>query len=200
MRFGLHLADVLIEHDDDLIGDGVNLAARIQQAADPDAIDISAALFEQIRRNSPFAFDDRGDQTFRNVAEPVRIYRLRDEMARHVYQLAPTQPAPVRTKRQYSLAVVPIEAASGDEDRRYLVDGITEELIQELSRFKKLFVISRSATRALAETDRDPQLMAFASACATCLPARYGNSGRRFDRFVALRNRIRRRGVERSAQ
>jgi adenylate cyclase len=159
MRFGLHLADVLIEHDDDLIGDGVNLAARIQQAADPDAIDISAALFEQIRRNSPFAFDDRGDQTFRHVAEPVRIYRLRDEMARHVYQLAPTQPAPIRTKRQYSLAVVPIEAASGDEDRRYLVDGITEELIQELSRFKKLFVISRSATRALAETDRDPQLI-----------------------------------------
>ena len=65
MRFGLHLADVLVENDDDLIGDGVNLAARIQQAADPDAIDVSAALFEQIRRNSPFAFDDRGEQSFR---------------------------------------------------------------------------------------------------------------------------------------
>ena len=61
MRFGLHLADVMVE-DDDLIGDGVNVAARIQQAADPDAIDVSAALFEQIRRNFPFAFDDRGEQ------------------------------------------------------------------------------------------------------------------------------------------
>ena len=77
MRFGLHLADVLIDNDD-LIGDGINLAARIQQSADPDAIDISAALFEQIRRNSPFAFDDRGDQTFRNIAEPIRVYRLRE--------------------------------------------------------------------------------------------------------------------------
>ena len=88
MRFGLHLADVLVENDD-LIGDGVNLAARIQQSADPDAIDVSAALFEQIRRNSPFAFDDRGEQSFRNIIEPVRIYRLRGEITRHIYQIAP---------------------------------------------------------------------------------------------------------------
>jgi adenylate cyclase len=158
MRFGLHLADVLVDNDD-LIGDGVNLAARIQQSADPDAIDISSALFEQIRRNSPFAFDDRGDQTFRNIAEPIRVYRLRGEMGRHVYQIAPTQSAPIRAKRPYSLAVMPIEAPSDEEDRRYLADGITEELIHELSRFKKLFVISLSATRALAATDRDPQLI-----------------------------------------
>jgi len=157
MRFGLHLADVLIENDD-LIGDGVNLAARIQQAADPDAIDISAALFEQIRRNSPFAFDDHGEQTFRNIAEAVRIYRLREEIERHVYQVAPTQPAPQRARRPYSLAVMPIEATSDDEDQRYLADGITEELILELSRFKKLFVVSRSATSALGAGDRAPQI------------------------------------------
>jgi adenylate cyclase len=150
MRFGLHLADVLIENDD-LIGDGVNLAARIQQAAEPDAIDISAALFEQIRRNSPFTFDDRGDQNFRNIAEPIRVYRLRDEIGRHVYQIAPTQAAPIREKRPHSIAVMPIDAVSGDEDRKYLADGVTEELILELSRFKKLFVVSRSAT---ADHDR----------------------------------------------
>jgi adenylate cyclase len=157
MRFGLHLADVLINNDD-LIGDGINLAARIQQSSDPDAIDISAALFEQIRRNSPFAFDDRGEQSFRNIAEPIRIYRLRGEMGRHVYQIAPTQPEPIRAKRPYSLAVMPIEAASDDEDRRYLADGIAEELILELSRFKKLFVISRSATRTLSANERDPHV------------------------------------------
>ena len=157
MRFGLHLADVLVDNDD-LIGDGINLAARIQQSADPDAIDISAALFEQIRRNSPFAFDDRGDQTFRNIAEPIRVYRLRGEMGRHVYQVAPTQTAPIRAKRPYSLAVMPIETDSSDQDRRYMAEGIGEELILELSRFKKLFVISRSATRALSENDRDPQV------------------------------------------
>ncbi len=156
MRFGLHLADVLVENDD-LVGDGVNLAARIQQAADPDAIDVSAALFEQIRRNSPFAFDDRGEQSFRNIVQPVRIYRLRGEITRHVYQIAPTQPTPMQAKRPYSLAVMPIEAASANEDQRYLAEGITEELIFELGRFKKLFVTSRSATRALAATPYDPQ-------------------------------------------
>ena len=156
MRFGLHLADVLVENDD-LVGDGVNLAARIQQAADPDAIDVSAALFEQIRRNSPFAFDDRGEQSFRNIVQPVRIYRLRGEITRHVYQIAPTQPTPMQAKRPYSLAVMPIEVASGNEDQRYLAEGVTEELIFELGRFKKLFVTSRSATRALAATPYDPQ-------------------------------------------
>jgi len=156
MRFGLHLADVMVV-DDDLIGDGVNLAARIQQAADPDAIDISAALFEQIRRNSPFAFDDRGERSFRNIVEPVRIYRLRGELGRHIYQLAPTQPAPVHAKRPYSLAVMPFEVASGNEDQRFLADGITEEMIFELGRFKKLFVSSRSATRVLAADAADPQ-------------------------------------------
>lgn len=156
MRFGLHLADVLVENDD-LIGDGVNLAARIQQASDPDAIDVSAALFEQIRRNSPFAFDDRGEQSFRNIVQPVRVYRLRGEITRHVFQIAPTQPMPTQAKRPYSLAVMPIEAAAGDEDQRYLADGFTEELIFELGQFKKLFVTSRSATRALAITAGDPQ-------------------------------------------
>jgi TolB-like protein len=158
MRFGLHLADVMIEGDD-LIGDGVNLAARIQQAADPDTIDVSASLFDQIRRNSPFAFDDRGEQTFRNIGEPVRVFRLRGEVERHLFQIAATQPAPRQARRPYSLAVMPIEAGSDDEDRRYLADGVTEELILELSRFKKLFVISRSATRALGAAERDLQVV-----------------------------------------
>ena len=156
MRFGLHLADVLVENDD-LIGDGVNLAARIQQAADPDAIDVSASLFEQICRNSPFAFDDRGEQTFRNIVQPIRVYRVRGEITRHIYQIAPTQPTPLQAKRPYSLAVMPIEVSSGNEDQRYLAEGVTEELIFELGRFKKLFVTSRSATRALSATACDPQ-------------------------------------------
>src|SRR5579872_6724163 len=156
MRFGLHLADVLVQ-DDDLIGDGVNLAARIQQSADPDAIDVSGALFEQIRRNSPFAFDDRGERRFRNIGEPVRIYRLRGEINRHVYQIAPTQLTPTQAKRPHSLAVMPIEVAAGNEDQTYLADGVTEELIFELARFKKLFVPSRSATRALGAAESGPQ-------------------------------------------
>ena len=156
MRFGAHVADVLVENDD-LIGDGVNLAARIQQAADPGAIDVSAVLFEQIRRNSPFTFEDRGEQAYRNIAEPIRVYRVRGEINRHVYQIAPTQLTPSRASRPYSLAVMPIEAAAGNEDQRYLAEGVTEELIIELGRFKKLFVSSRSASRVLAAAPHDPQ-------------------------------------------
>ena len=156
MRFGLHLADVLIESDD-LLGEGVNLAARIQQAADADAIDVSGALFEQIRRNSPFAFEDRGEQTLRNIVQPVRVYRLRGEMERYVYQVAPTHAAPVQAKRPHSLAVLPIEWS--DEDQRYLAEGITEELILELGRFKQLFLISRSATRVLSGASHDPRVV-----------------------------------------
>jgi adenylate cyclase len=156
MRFGLHLADVLVEGDD-LIGDGVNLAARIQQAAEPGAIDLSGTLFEQIRRTSPYAFDDRGEQSFRNIAEPVHVYRLRGEMRRHPYQITHTQPAPRLARRPHSLAVMPFEVPAGDEDRHFLAEGIAEELIFELGRFKKLFVVSRSATRALKGTRADPQ-------------------------------------------
>ena len=157
MRFGLHVADVLVENDD-IIGDGVNLAARIQQAAEPNAIDVSSALFEQIRRNSPFAFNDLGEQNFRNITEPVRVYRLRGEIDRHIYQIAPTRPTPKLAKRPYSLAVMPIAVASGNEDQKYLAEGLTEELIFELGRFKKLFVTSRSATRAVATTEDDPKV------------------------------------------
>jgi TolB-like protein len=156
MRFGLHLADVLIDGED-LIGDGVNLAARIQQAADVDAIDVSASLFEQIRRNSPFAFDDRGEQSFKNIAEPVRVYRLRGEVDRTLYQVAPTRAAPSQAKRPYSIAVMPFEFSSGNEEQRYLADGIAEELLFELGRFKKLFVTSRSATLTLGQNAPDPQ-------------------------------------------
>jgi adenylate cyclase len=156
MRFGLHLADVLVEGDD-LIGDGVNLAARIQQAAEPGAIDLSGALFEQIRRTSPYAFDDRGEQNFRNIAESVHIYRLRGEMRRHPSQITHTQAAPRPAKRAHSLAVMPFGVPAGNEDQEFLAEGIAEELIFELGRFRKLFVTSRLATRAIEGTQANPQ-------------------------------------------
>jgi adenylate cyclase len=155
MRFGLHLADVIVEGED-LIGDGVNLAARIQQAAEPGAIDVSPALFEQIRRTSPYNFEDRGEQSFRNMAEPVRIYRLRGEMRRHPYQITHTQPARHLPKRPYSLAVMPFEAMADNEDRHFLAAGLAEELMFELGRFRKLFLTSRTATRALEGLQLDP--------------------------------------------
>jgi TolB-like protein len=156
MRFGLHLADVIVDGDD-LIGDGVNLAARIQQGAEPGALDLRSGLFDQIRRVSPYHFEDRGEQRFRNIAEPVRIYRLRGEMRRHPYQIAHTQSAPRLAKRPYSLAVMPFETSTAEEDRHFFATGLAEELMFELGRFRKLFLTSRTATRALEGQRLDPQ-------------------------------------------
>lgn len=146
MRFGLHLADVIVSGTD-LIGDGVNLAARIQQHADADTICLSQPLFEQIKRQSPFAFDDLGERSFKNLSQPIRIYRVRGPLETHRLQSAPTLMG--RTKplhrRPNTIAVLPFHCEGDDDDQRYLANGLTEEVILELARFKKLHVASRSA-------------------------------------------------------
>jgi adenylate cyclase len=152
LRFGLHLADVVVQGDD-LVGDGVNVAARIQQEAEPDSICVSGAFFDNIRRNSPFAFDDLGERHLKNLSEPIRLYRLREEMARHRLQSAPTRTRGAEQKRPLSLAVLPFRVMGGDEGQRFLAEGLTDELIVELARFRRLFVSSRSASFALADAD-----------------------------------------------
>ncbi|HEV2565637.1 MAG TPA: adenylate/guanylate cyclase domain-containing protein [Microvirga sp.] len=152
LRFGLHLADVMVQGDD-LIGDGVNVASRIQQEAEPDSIWVSGVFFDHIRRNSPFAFEDLGERRLKNLSEPIRIYRLREELARHRLQTAPTRiPAPVE-RRPLSLALLPFRVIGGDEEQRFLAEGLTDELIVELARFRRLFISSRSASFALADAD-----------------------------------------------
>ncbi len=155
MRFGLHLADV-IESGEDLIGDGVNLAARIQAGADPGAIEISGTLFEQVRRNSPFTFEPLGPRRFKNMSEEIPVYRLRGEQERWVFQTAPTEPAPHREKRPYSIAVVPLAVPTQGQEMRFLADGLTEDLILELGRFRQLFVSSRTASAVLQSKNADP--------------------------------------------
>ena len=155
LRFGLHLADVVIRGED-LVGDGVNVAARIQQDAEPDTICVSGVFFDNIRRNSPFHFDDLGDRNFKNMAEPIHIYRLRGEMASHRMQSAPTRMKAVGEKRPSSVAVLPFRVTGGDEDQRFLAEGLTDELIVELARFRRLFVSSRSASFAVLDENPDP--------------------------------------------
>ena len=153
MRFGLHLADV-IDAGDDLIGDGVNLAARIEQNSVPGAIDVSGPLFEQVRRQSPYAFEALGACQFKNISEAIPVYRVRGEQESWVFQTVPTEPAPRREKRPHSIAVVPLTAPA--EDIRYLADGVTEDLILELGRFRQLFVSSRTTSAVLQNEQRDP--------------------------------------------
>jgi adenylate cyclase len=156
MRFGVHLADVA-ERDGDLLGDGVNLTARLQQGAAPGAVWVSGSLFDQVRRNSPYSFDDLGERAFKNLSGPVRVYQVRGEIGAHRLQSAPTRAAGDAAKRPSSLAVMPFRVAGGaDEDQRFLAEGLTEELIVELGRFRRLRVASRSASFGIADTTSDP--------------------------------------------
>ncbi len=161
LRFGLHLADVMVAGDD-LIGDGVNLAARIQQTAEPDAIYVSQPLFDQIKRHSPYSFDDLGELTFKNISQPMRIYRLHGNLGNHRLQSAPTQLQAVKAQRilPNSVAVLPFSAPSDDDEQSYLAEGLSDEIIVELARFKKLHVASRSASFAFSSRDRDPTRVA----------------------------------------
>jgi TolB-like protein/Flp pilus assembly protein TadD len=155
MRFGLHMADVMVQGDD-LVGDGVNVAARIQAAAEPDSIYVSGALFEHVRRNSSFIFDDVGERAFKNITEPIHLYRLRGEMGAHRLQTAPTQLPTSNERRPSSIAVLPFRVSGDNEDQRYLAEGLTEELIVELGRFRRLSVSSRSASFTIADSHPDP--------------------------------------------
>jgi len=153
MRFGLHLADVM-EVGDDLRGDGVNLAARIQGEAEPGEILVSSALIEQVRRSSPCTFEDLGETDLKGISAPVRLYRITGEMERYPFQTAATRPTASVALKPHSVAVAPFRtASSADEDQKFLAEGMTEDLILELSRRRQMFVSSRSASFALNSAD-----------------------------------------------
>lgn len=154
MRFGLHLADVVVRGRD-LVGDGVNVATRIEQAADPDDILVSGILFDHVRRNSPFVFEDLGERVFKNLSEPVHVYCVRGEMGGHRLQASPARAVGAREKRPDSIAVMPFLAPGGNDDQRVLAEGLTEEVIVELGRFRRLNVSSRSASFGLIGTQMD---------------------------------------------
>jgi adenylate cyclase len=155
MRFGLHLADVMVRGND-LIGNGVNIAARIEQSADPGSICISDVLYAHIRRNSPYIFEDLGDKRFKNITEPIHLYRVRGEMGGHRLQSAPTRPSSKSERRAFSIAILPFRATGSDEGQRFFAEGLTEELIVELGRFRRLSVSSRSASFAVDDIRADP--------------------------------------------
>ena len=145
-RIGIHLGDVMID-EDDLFGDGVNIAARLEKLAEPGGICISDDAHRQIRGKVNFVFDDLGAQTLKNIAEPMRAWRIRigDEQAPEPSK----SPAPHRAFALPdipSIAVLPFQNMSGDPEQEYFADGMVEEIITALSRFKSLFVIARNST------------------------------------------------------
>jgi adenylate cyclase len=138
LRIGINLGDVMVEGSD-LYGDGVNISARLEGIADPGDVLVSGTAFDYVRNKVNTAFDDLGPQTLRNIAEPVRIYRVAG---------TPRVPvaAAIVSSDKPSIAVLPFANMSGDPEQQYFSDGITEDIITELSRFRELFVIARNSS------------------------------------------------------
>jgi TolB-like protein len=138
-RVGINLGDIVAEGDD-ILGDGVNIAARLEGLAAPGGICLSGPAYEQVRDRLDCAFDDLGEQQVKNIARPVRVFAVRLGEA----PLAPQPALPLPDKP--SIAVLPFQNLSGDPEQEYFVDGMVEEIITALSRIRWLFVIARNSS------------------------------------------------------
>jgi adenylate cyclase len=142
-RIGINLGDIIVEGDD-IFGDGVNVAARLQEIAPPAGICISSRVHDDVRDRLDTPFDDGGVQALKNIARPVQVWRWQPSTT------VPSQPAPAPTglplPDKPSIAVLPFQNMSGDPEQDYFTDGVTEDIITELSRFHSLFVIARNSS------------------------------------------------------
>ncbi|WP_419696839.1 adenylate/guanylate cyclase domain-containing protein [Mesorhizobium muleiense] len=138
-RIGINLGDIIFE-DDDIFGDGVNIASRIEQLAEVGGICVTAAVATQIADRLEIAMEDLGEKTLKNISRPVRLYRIGLD--------SPVLPE-VEAKRSISkpsIVVLPFNNMSGDPEQEFFADGLTEDIITELSRHHELFVISRNSS------------------------------------------------------
>src|SRR5581483_1497730 len=145
-RIGINLGDVIVE-DSDIFGDGVNVAARLESMADPGGICISAAVREQIGDRLDLAYEDLGERQFKNISRPIRVYKIVLDGASPAAAVdTPAEKPGAHTDgRKPSIAILPFVNMSGDADQEFFADGLTEDIITELSRFRELLVISRNA-------------------------------------------------------
>jgi adenylate cyclase len=138
-RVAINLGDVIVE-EDDIFGDGVNVAARLQELAPPGGICVAAAVRDQVGDRLGVGFEDLGEQTVKNIARPIRAFVVLDEA-----DDAPAAPSPAAAPAKPSIAVLPFANMSGDPEQEFFADGLTEDIITELSRFRDLLVISRNS-------------------------------------------------------
>jgi adenylate cyclase len=141
-RIGINLGDVIVEGDD-IHGDGVNIAARLEGLAVPGGICLSGDAYRQVRGKVEADFEQMGEQALKNVANPCSIYRVAAATSDVTVSSRTRSDPPLSDKP--SIAVLPFENLSGDPDHQYFSDGITEDIITELSRFRSLFVLARNS-------------------------------------------------------
>ena len=142
-RVGVHLGDVVEEADGDLMGDGVNIAARLEGIAKPGAICLSEDAYRQVKGRLDLVGHDLGPTQLKNIAEPIRVYSLdvgAPAQAKPVLAPAPEIPVPPRL----SIVVLPFTNLGGDPEQQHFVDGVTESLTTDLSRIRGSLVIGRN--------------------------------------------------------
>ena len=143
LRIGINLGDVVIDGDD-IQGDGINVAARLEGMAEPGGICVSGMVYEGVRDRIDVPFEDLGEQEVKNIDRPVRVWRWVADSSAAVVSRQAVEPLPLPDKP--SIAVLPFTNMSGDPEQEYFSDGITEDIITALSKIKKLFVVARNST------------------------------------------------------
>jgi adenylate cyclase len=145
-RIGINLGDVIVESDD-IFGDGVNVAARLEAMAEPGGICVSAAVRDQVGDRLGVAYEDLGDRQLKNISRPVHVFKVLIDGRTPASGITASveQPTPHKDARKPSIAVLPFINMSGDAEQEFFSDGLTEDIITELSRFRELLVISRNA-------------------------------------------------------
>jgi TolB-like protein/class 3 adenylate cyclase/tetratricopeptide (TPR) repeat protein len=147
-RIGIHVGDIIFD-DNDIFGDGVNIAARLEGIAEPGGVCMSEDAYRQVRGKVGIDYDDMGSQHLKNIAEPMRVWRVR--LTRQIPSAVEagsgvSQPLTLPLPDRPSIAVLPFQNMSGDPEQEYFADGIAEDIITALSRFKELFVIARNSS------------------------------------------------------
>ncbi len=147
-RLGINVGDIIIDGDD-IFGDGVNVAARLEALADPGGIMVSSVVHDQVRDKLNFGFDDMGEQAVKNIARPIGVHRV---SLADAAPLVATQPAAADSKSEPtssnrpSIAVLPFANMSGDPEQEYFADGISEDIITGLSKLRWFFIIARNSS------------------------------------------------------
>ena len=144
-RIGINLGDIIFD-DGDIYGDGVNVAARVEQLAEVGGICVTAAVHDQVDGRLDIAFEDLGEKLLKNISRPVRIYRVVAGAPEHEPAAGKGQGAAKAAVVKPTVAVLPFANMSGDPEQEFFVDGLTEDILTELSRRRELFVISRTST------------------------------------------------------
>jgi adenylate cyclase len=166
-RIGINQGDIVFD-DTRVYGDGVNVAARLESLAEPGGICISRKVYEEVAGKMQVAFVDLGEQQLKNIAQPVRVYRISDQQL----AAAPATAKPaLALPDKPSIAVLPFTNMSGDPEQEYFGDGMVEDIITGLSRFRWLFVIARNSSFTYKGRSVDVSRLAVSWACATCSKA-----------------------------